>query len=237
MPESKKQLLSACSVFVIIELFFSVAIHFVGGRANDIISFASIVCVCLFALLFFERDKDYYLVQLGLFCTVMADLFLLIAEPREQLLAMLFFSVTQICYFIRLYSRDKKHRTAHLTVRISVTLIALIITCLVLGERTDLLSLVSLFYFANLGINMLWAFIEYRISRLFGPGLLLFILCDICIGLSVMSADYIPVSAGSFIYFLVHPGFNLAWVFYIPAQVLIALSLAEARMQKEKALK
>lgn len=221
-------------IFVAVELVISVSIHFISGRANDFVSVSSILLACLFAFMFCCRDVDYYLVQIGLLCTVMADVFLLIVEPREQFISMLFFSITQICYFIRLYLWDNKFPTIHLTVRILVTVAALAATCVVLGERTDPLSLVSLFYFANLGLNMIWAFIEYRTSHLFGPGLLLFLLCDVCVGLSVMSADYIPVSEGSLLYFLVNPGFNLAWVFYIPAQVLIALSLAEKSVLKRE---
>ncbi len=234
MLKSKKIICFLSVAFIAVELCFSIAIHLVDGRQNDFVSVGAIVIACLFAALFFAKDADYLLVQLGLFCTVMADVFLLIAQPREQLWAMLFFSITQMCYFLRLYLRDKKYRAAHLSVRIVITFTALVITCLVLGERTDLLSLVSLFYFANLGINMVWAIIEFKTSRLFGPGLVLFLLCDICVGLSVMSADYIPVAEESILYFLINPGFNLAWVFYIPAQVLIVLSLAESRLKKEK---
>ncbi|MBR3805706.1 MAG: hypothetical protein IKJ13_02560 [Clostridia bacterium] len=233
MLKSKERIRLFSIAFIAVELVFSLAVHTVSGRPNDFVSVGAIVLACLFAALFSQRNGDYLLVQLGLVCTVLADVFLLILEPREQLIAMLFFSVTQICYFIRLFLWDKKHRAAHLAVRIMITLVALLTTCLVLGDRTDQLSLVSLFYFANLTVNAVWAFIEFKTSRLFGPGLVLFLLCDICVGLSVMSADYIPVAEGSLLYFLINPGFNLAWVFYIPAQVLIALSLAE-KATKEK---
>lgn len=234
MLKSKKQIFLFSAIFITIEFILSIFIHLIEGRANDFVSVGSILIACLFAIVFFSKEKDYYLVQAGLCCTVMADVFLLIAEPREQLISMLFFSVTQVCYFVRLYLWDGKFRAAHLTVRIFVTVAALVATCIVLGEKTDLLSLVSLFYFANLGVNMIWGFIELKSSRLFGTGLLLFLLCDVCVGLSVMSADYIPVSEGSLLYFLIHPGFNLAWVFYIPAQVLIVLSLAENILKKRK---
>ncbi len=234
MLKSKKYTFIVCVIFIFTELLLSFGVHLTSGRTNDFISVGAIFAAFVFAFFFFDKENDYYLVQTGLFCTFMADVFLLIAEPHNQTLSMLFFSVTQMCYFVRLYLRDEKHKAAHLTLRISVTVIALIATCVVLGEKTDPLSLISLFYFANLSVNVIWAFVEYRTSRLFGAGLLLFLLCDICVGLSVMSADYIPVGEDSFLYFLIHPGFNLAWSFYIPSQVLIVLSLAEDKIKKSR---
>lgn len=231
MLKSKKTILCLSLAFILTELCISVAVHTVGGRANDFISVGAIALCCLFAVIFFKKEADYILVQTALFCTVMADVCLLILQPRNQFLAMMFFSVTQICYFLRIYKTEKRLRKAHIILRISVILAALLATAVVLKDKTDPLSLVSLFYFANLGINMLWAFFDFKASRLFAVGLLLFLLCDVCIGLSVMSEAYIPVSEGSFIYHIIHPGFNLAWCFYIPAQVLIVLSLAEKRLK------
>lgn len=232
MLKSKRMILGFSLSFILVELCLSVAVHTVGGRTNDFISVGAIAICCLFAVIFFKKEADYILVQTALFCTVMADVCLLILQPRNQLLAMLFFSVTQICYFLRISKTEKRLRKAHIILRISVTLAALVATAVVLKDKTDPLSLISLFYFANLGVNTLWAFLDFRTSRLFAVGLLLFLLCDVCIGLSVMSEAYIPVSEGSFIYQIIHPGFNLAWCFYIPAQVLIVLSLAEKRLKK-----
>ena len=51
------------------------------------------------------------------------------------------------------------------------------------------------------------------------------------IGLQVMSGGYLPIPAGSFIHSLLFSNFNLAWLFYLPSQVLIALS---AQNHKER---
>ncbi len=232
MLKSKRKIIYFSSFFILAELFLSVMVHKIGGRANDFISVATVLLCCIFCVLFFKKSKDYLLVQAALFFTVMADVCLLIIQPRNQLLAMLFFLATQTCYFLRILKTEEKLRKIHLFLRTFVTLAALVLTVVVLGEKTDLLSLVSLFYFANLGINVLWAFVDFKSSRFFAIGLLLFLLCDICIGLSVMNTAYIPVSEESFIYHIIHPGFNLAWCFYIPSQVLIVLSLAEKRLKK-----
>lgn len=232
MLKNEKTIFGFSFAFIVAELCISVMVHKIGGRANDFISVGAIALCCLFAVLFFEKSYDYILVQTALFCTVMADFCLLILLPRNQLLAMFFFSITQICYFLRIYRSEKRLRKPHVILRFSVISVALVMTAVILKDKTDLLSLVSLFYFANLGINVLWAILDFKKSGLFAIGLLLFLLCDVCIGLSVMSEAYIPISEESFIYRVIHPGFNIAWCFYIPAQVLIVLSLAEKRLKK-----
>jgi hypothetical protein len=60
--------------------------------------------------------------------------------------------------------------------------------------------------------------------------LALFICCDVCIGLSLIEG-YLPLSKGSLLYHLAHPGFNLAWVFYVPSQALLALSLLPGKLK------
>ena len=144
---------------------------------------------------------------------------------------MLCFSVTQICYFLRLYLShgSKRARRAHLTVRCIAVLAALALTVLVLGEGADVLSLVSLFYYSNLILNLAVAVLQIRRSPLFPSALLLFLLCDTVIGLQVMADSYIPSFTESALYPLLYPDFNLAWAFYLPSQALIPLSLLTER--------
>ena len=64
-------------------------------------------------------------------------------------------------------------------------------------------------------------------------GLLLFLLCDVFVGFSVLG-EYLTVSEGTFAYFLAHPGFNAAWLFYVPAQTLLGLNVM-IQHEKQKA--
>ena len=59
--------------------------------------------------------------------------------------------------------------------------------------------------------------------------LVLFLLCDTVIGLQVMGAMYLPIAEGSFLHSLLNPGFDLAWAFYLPSQVLLALQNKKIR--------
>ena len=219
--------------FLACQLVLGILVQTTQGIANVAISYACVILACLFMALFFENSKSYYLTQVGLICTVMADLFLVVLSPIRQLPAMIFFSVTQICYFIRLYlNQDKGQRRIHLIVRGSAVLIALILTIVVLKGNTDALSLVSLFYYANLAINIVFAFMQFKKCPAFAIGLLLFLLCDTIVGLNVMASDYIPIDTGSFIYKLLNTDLNLAWIFYVPSQALIGISLAKFKKVK-----
>ena len=234
MLKNKRLLLILSCLFVSAEITLGILIQTtdVGVRY---VSYSSILLACTFCVLFFERAWGYAFTQLGLFCTVCADYFLVLTEPRRQLPAMLFFTVTQLAYFARLYTsdHDAKRRKCHLFVRICTSLSAIAATLIVLGDKTDAVALVSMFYYANLLINIVFAFLQPGITRLFAIGLLLFVLCDTLIGLSCLDA-YLAIPKDSFLWTLLHPGFDLAWAFYVPSQTLIALSLLPDRLKKQK---
>jgi hypothetical protein len=224
--------------FVLLESVLFVLIQTLGGRVNEIISFSSVVAAAVFSLLFLSADGKSISTSSGLLFTVVSDLFLVIIKPQYKLVAMLFFSFAQLSYFVRLlYSDpDGRRRTRHCLIRMFASLIAIILTLLVLRDKADALSLVSMFYYANLIINVVYAFIHRRDSLIFAIGLVLFILCDTVVGLSVMDGMYFDFSEGSLIYSIIHADINLIWLFYVPSQTLIALSSFEL-LRKSKAEK
>lgn len=233
----KKRLLIILSVFFItVEVALGVLLQ-TSSKYIPELSYASIVISALFCLLLFTKSPSYYYTQLGLLFTLGADYFLVLLSPRNQLWGMIFFCGTQICYFLRLYSlhASRRARVAHLTARVSLTAIALLLTVLVLGENADILSLVSLFYYANLIMNLIVSFTQIKIAPLFPIALLLLLMCDTVIGLQVMADSYLQGFAESAIYPLLYPDFNLAWVFYLPSQALIPLSLAVGYKRRKSA--
>ena len=195
-------------------------------------SYACVVLACLFCAFLAQRSAAYLLTQLALVCTVCADWFLVIAEPREQLPAMLFFSCAQILYFLRILFSDGSHvrRRVHVTLRAVLSVAAALVTVLVLGKKTDAVALVSVFYYVQLLLNVTFAFLVGGVS-FFSVGLLLFSLCDTLIGLACMD-PYLTLPADSFVQTLIHPGFDLAWAFYVPSQALIAASLCSPQKRK-----
>lgn len=229
MRINKRQIVLLSSIFVIIEITFSILIQITSGDINTILSFSTIVLACIFPLLFMNRNRNYIYTQIGLVCTVCADLFLVVIEPMYQIPAMCFFSITQICYFLRIYFNQpsNKQKLIHLLIRIIMIVLVLSITTIVLKDKTDFLSIISMFYYTNLIMNIIFATIQYKKSLLFPIGLLLFACCDLLIGLDVLDSLYLEIKEGTFLSFLCNPGFNLAWVFYVPSQMFIALSMVE----------
>ena len=224
----------AVLVFTLAECVLGVLVQTLSGRSVVWVSFACVLLACAFLALFFERTPRYALTQLALICTVFADYFLVVRGAEQQFLAMLFFSVTQLSYFARLYVEDEcaTCKRVHVYARIAACIIALLLTLIVLGKGADKVALISMFYFANLLLNIVFAFIRFRVQPLFAVGLALFALCDVFVGLSLIEG-YLPVTEGSFLYRLAHPGFNLAWVFYVPSQTLLALSLLPIQIKKD----
>lgn len=221
--------------FLLLESVFFVLIQTTGGRVNEIISFSSVTLAFVFSLFCLSKDVKSISTSSGLLFTVVSDLFLVIIKPQYKLVAMIFFSFAQLSYFIRLlYSdSDKDRRIKHTLIRISASLLAIILTLAVLRDKTDALSLVSMFYYANLIMNIVYAFIHRKDSLIFAVGLVFFILCDTVVGLSVMDGMYFDFAESSLIYRIIHSDINLIWLFYVPSQTLIALSSFELKLKSK----
>jgi len=145
-------------------------------------------------------------------------------DGTMHLEGVIFFMGTQMCYFLYLLAGESPRiRKINILSRLIISFILVGVAFCVLGDLTDILSIVSVLYYGNLVINMVFAFAQYKKSPLFAIGLLLFSFCDLCIGLDMLFNYYLelPVAADMF-YSDYH---NLPWVFYQPSQTLIALSL------------
>ena len=194
---------------------------FAGHGATVWISQFLSVCLCFgFSLLGLRKNDPF--VPLGLAFTVGADYFLVAHRPQMRLLGMLFFLGTQGAYAALLHKELSKK--GFLYFRGALCAISLGVCFLVLGSGADALAVVSLAYYANLLTNIFMAFCCFGKNRLFAVGLLLFLACDTVIGLQVAAEGYLLIEEGSALYRAVFPPFNLPWAFYLPSQVIIALS-------------
>ena len=214
------------AVFLTAELAFLLAIQLANGMLHHLLCVSSIALAFVFVAAFGKRSRDGLLVLLSLGCTLVADAILQFSDPIQRLPAMLFFSAAQILYALLLLSwHPAGRRGRHFALYGVVAAAALSLTGAVLGENTDAVSLISLFYYATLAVNIISAFRTHR-TLTFAFGLVFFILCDTLVGLDVMILEYIPLSPDNLFYRLTHTGIDLAWLFYVPAQTLIALSAA-----------
>lgn len=225
MPRSERVNKILSAAFIAAEIALGVLIQLVGGRANDALSFSAVLLAFAFCFSRFSRTPPYLFTQIALLFTVMADLFLVIVEPRRQLAAMMFFNITQLAYFLRIMWEDTRRtvRIAHCSVRVGAVALVLTLTLVILGDGADAVAVVSMIYFANLLVNVAFALVNFAKAPVLAIGLVLFMLCDIFVGLSLLEG-YLPVEEGTLLHALAHPGFNAAWLFYVPSQTLLSLS-------------
>ena len=210
-------------LFVLLEVALFPLIQFTPGGESAAWSYVAIVLVFVAAILSFSGPDATTLINVGLASTLVADDFLVL-DGEKLLEGVIAFIFTQAAYFAYIFLTETQRclRIANVTSRIGVSLVLVIAAFVVLGEDTDALAIASVIYYANLVLNTVFAFLRGRAERVFAIGLVLFCMCDLCIGLEVLFSSYLDSNAFSFFY---GAHLNLPWVFYQPSQVLIALSL------------
>ncbi len=226
MLNKVKNLTPFIIIFCLIEGVLGFFIQITSGLLCSYLSFFSIALAFIFCLLLFRKEIEHKITILALLFTVCADFLLcgIVDFKFIKELAMCFFVGTQTCYFFRIFiNQTKKEKIVHLFIRIPFFLFAVILTAIVLKENTNFLSLISLFYYSNLIINVIFAFIKFKLSPLLAIGLLLFSLCDVFVGLSMIDG-FMTIPDGSLIYQIKNIPLNMAWLFYVPSQTVLALS-------------
>jgi hypothetical protein len=231
-------------IFVAAEALIFYLIHIKHLSTDISLHYLSIQIAALFALMFLtERvalsavegksiksalcPNDGILIFLAMLFTLGADYHLVASEEINRMAGMIFFIGTQVCIFLHLFLResDEKLRKIHLSVRLSLIALLVLASFIVLGNSADALAIVSLIYYANLLTSMIFAPREKSGGKLLCMGLVFFALCDINVGLVVLHDLYGGFEEGSFLYLLTHSGVDLAWIFYIPSQTIIPLTL------------
>jgi len=187
-----------------------------------VLKYISILLCLAFAAVCAFRGGDKFVFP-ALILTALADLFLLVLN-RYFIVGVIIFIGAQTVYLIRLrFTFSKKFKLLRIALPV---LIAILLFALKMGTVLNLLVGV---YFSQLLVNALQAWtLKGRRWRIFAVGLTLFIGCDLCVGIFNMSAMF-PAALASF----AEVGM---WLFYLPSQVLIALSaMPKENAQKERA--
>ena len=223
------------ALFVLVECVCWYLMLFESDVNNELVKFLSIVLAVVFSLLYFKPNGvSSIFLSLAFALTALADYFLAYSTPIKKVPGVFVFCFVQIFYFLYLFSscKSKKISTVHLITRCVVVAIAITALFAVVGKRVDFLSFISLFYIANLVVNAIFAYVQ-KGELLFAIGLTLFICCDIIVGLNAAINEYIFLSRESIWYKLAFSDFDLAWFFYLPSQVIIALSIALKNITKK----
>jgi len=166
-------------------------------------------------------SREHIIIKTALFFTLFADYFLIFTD--DYLIGVCFFILVQLTYCF--YFSD-----ANLFHVLRSCLIAFVGTCIItvlalfLFDNVlmylDVLSLVAIFYYLLLLQNVFYAFLTGH--NLLAVGLILMALCDLNVGICNIE-NYVS-SANILLSSLIAASNVLMWFFYLPSQVLIALS-------------
>lgn len=193
--------------------------------SSDSLKFLSIIIVFIISLITREGAlsfKDLHLLQFGLFITLLADFFLLFTD--KYILGIFLFSIVQILYSFRYEFRNLK-----LTIRnFIIIFVGLSIVHILLNKfvvELDFIWAMGLFYGICLLTSVRRAFkaCRYKIypepnRQMILIGMILFLLCDINVALYNILGY---ISKTKIFYNISSVSM---WLFYLPSQILLALS-------------
>lgn len=219
-------------------LFLSVVLY-VGFTLCDIFDYqyplsnhlkfmAIVLCliICLVYRFSYPANTDAHIMPYIFIFTVIADIFLLFTQ--EFIYGVISFCIVQLLHLYRIHKITKVSKY-HLPLRVILSIV--ILFCL---SRTsvsvDALLCVTVFYFINFCANI--ALLVYMTIKkitsseikvtMYLVGMILFILCDVSVGVFNLTS-YITIHSQAFVVIKTIAAFGM-WGFYLPGQMLIALS-------------
>ncbi len=232
-------------IFVLIQTILYVSflvIDLTGGSVLMSLVIKYIVIILCFCYALFARidaDKSIlFIMRIAFFFTLISDLFLLLLD--YYFYGILTFIIVQGLYQIRISLVMKERSDRKLPVKKTLLLlyamqfVATLVICFLLqsfGVTLEKVLVVSVFYFICILTNTIRAIHLVKLNPnkkdllLFMIGMILFLLCDLNVGLFNLSGY---VSLSKEIYVVVNAMSQvLMWTFYAPSQVLLSLSTAK----------
>lgn len=179
-----------------------------------------------------EGRRDTAFLRSAMFFTVISDLFILVLD--YYLYGMITFCIVQSIYLLRmgywqsvLYPGKTKRIIIERFIRNFFVTFVFILVFIIIRIKLEALLVITSFYFISILFNVLDSILtavndKTRKQKIYAFGMLLFLLCDFNVGLFNIS-DYVKINSSWF-----HIIYSFAaiamWMFYLPAQVLIAYS-------------
>lgn len=214
-------------LFILIHLIlylFIYAFKIITGKTETIADYIVVISCFLFSLVYFiiKINSNTLIFVIAFLFTILADTNLLILDNNYEL-GILAFIIVQFAYFWyilkNMYTKD--NYSYLIAIRLITIVIGVIASLIVQTDK--LLVCLVIIYISNLVINLIISIIPRKRNLLFSLGLFLFLLCDICVGCYNIG-DIIDISNTSLFYKIANLPFNIAWLFYHPSQVLLAIS-------------
>lgn len=225
--------------FIILQLVLYISFLFLdiqGGNyvLSNYIKFTVVALCLLYVFIYGYKNFDSQLLflRLALIFTLISDIQLLLLDNYNYFYGVLTFILAQEFHGIRISILDnsKVRYIKDFTVRLlyqSLTELAICLLLWVANVQINGLLAASVFYFICMLTNTVRSLKltvrnkERKDIRLLAIGMVLFLLCDINVGLFNLSA-FLPVGP---VYDKIYALSSiLMWIFYAPSQVFISLS-------------
>ena len=189
------------------------------------LEFSSVALAGLFCILFINPNKNAFSIIIGLILTIFADIFLVLLNPTNQLMGVIFLVTSQLCYYLFLIAntKSKVSQVLNSATRLIITAALIVLSIIFLKEKIDALFILAIIYASNLLASVIFAFAGGKKSIAFAIGLLLLILSNAIVGLQTASGSLITIKAGTLFHKIIFVNFNLVWALYIPALTIIAI--------------
>lgn len=217
----KSKIIKAVLIIIIIIYISHIYVEFFNIKKEipmDVIKYISIL-LCFLITLISEGNEinnlDNRLLQIGMFFTVIADLFLVILN--YHILGVLTFCIVQMVYIAR-YTAGKFHHTIRKLIMILILICSIYFLVNKIIIELDFLIPLGFFYSICLLISILKSIEAGKKNIYIDPnksmiiwGMILFALCDLNVALARIELLH-SISS------------SLIWIFYLPSQVLLSLS-------------
>lgn len=194
----------------------------------------SVILSCFSITILFlciNKKISSFILCIAFLFTIISDTILLWLDDYYEW-AVFYFILVQFSYFIYILytSYEKGHWKKQIYFRFSI-LIPLCILYFFLNVSNRLLIFLTIFYIIQLLENVILSLKVKNRNSFLSIGLILFLLCDICVG-CMNIGDIFSIPSNGFLNNIAHSTINFAWLFYHPSQVL--LSLCDFCFTKEK---
>lgn len=223
-------------LFIIIQVVLYLGflhLDLIGGYyvVSSYIKYFIIILCLLYTFINYDRTRKCrsYCLILGLIFTIIADYYLLLLGYNFEYGIGAFIIVQQIYGSMLDYSSRPLFGNVlkRFLLQLSITFIIALLLY-ILDFKIELIVVLSIFYFISILMNTFRAIkvsIKYKDDRsniLFAIGMILFVLCDINVGLFNLSY-YLDISV-AMATAIIRVSSLMMWLFYAPSQILIALS-------------
>jgi len=222
---------------IIFSLLFFVAFSLRRLSFNDKITVSIfILFILIYSIYFCIKYKQNKIYLIGAGFAFAADIFLSIIREGNGVIetGLTLFLCAQIA-FMFFMNRYNKKKVKTLTIyRIAISLALAAIAVIIFNKNTNYLIILTCVYGVNLIINLIEAIQIRKVFPLLYVGFVLFILCDIAIGLNAAKdLGIIDLSNIPFVRlaFLID---DCGWIFYMPCQGFMCVSLMINNTQKDQ---